>query len=341
MQENKNLMSSFVGPDYSDFQSEKELIFKRGINVSHECSLLSKVFGLCLLLIPLIKTIFNAKNSINFEWPLFFVGLIFFVLGLFLSRSKVFQNLFSIKSKAFTEYRSIVLHVVFFLTIFIVIFIRSTAVNIETYKGYFFGEGGILEWSQVLVLLFSIRFGILIIKDLFLKRLLFNYRMIYIFITSFLLIIFLEEIAWGQVIFSWKTPEVLSRLNAQGEMTLHNIDFFQNILDISFFYISLSIFIFVVATSLLATPLQKRLKFEPKYLLKLFLPPIYSWPLFFSTLFISFLVAKPLFASLIINRDQEWAELFLYAGILITLLRTYILLDKPTNRLNKIMPYID
>ena len=31
----------------------------------------------------------------------------------------------------------------------------------------------------------------------------------------------LEELAWGQVIFSWKTPESLLKLNAQGEMTLH------------------------------------------------------------------------------------------------------------------------
>lgn len=33
-----------------------------------------------------------------------------------------------------------------------------------------------------------------------------------------------EEIAWGQRIFGWATPESLEAINKQGETTLHNID---------------------------------------------------------------------------------------------------------------------
>ena len=37
------------------------------------------------------------------------------------------------------------------------------------------------------------------------------------------LLLFLEEISWGQRIFDWDTPEEISTLNAQQETNLHNM----------------------------------------------------------------------------------------------------------------------
>ena len=38
-----------------------------------------------------------------------------------------------------------------------------------------------------------------------------------------MLVCFGEELSWGQRIFGWQTPPTLSRLNAQNEINLHNI----------------------------------------------------------------------------------------------------------------------
>ena len=41
--------------------------------------------------------------------------------------------------------------------------------------------------------------------------------------ASILFVAFMEELAWGQMMFGWDTPENFRSLNAQGETTLHNI----------------------------------------------------------------------------------------------------------------------
>ena len=53
---------------------------------------------------------------------------------------------------------------------------------------------------------------------------------VYGFYTIFsisLIVIALEEIAWGQWLFGFKTPETLKLINRQGETTLHNIGWLQ------------------------------------------------------------------------------------------------------------------
>ncbi|AHF63311.1 putative pectate lyase [Synechococcus sp. WH 8109] len=43
-----------------------------------------------------------------------------------------------------------------------------------------------------------------------------------------MLLVGLEEIAWGQILFGWTTPEKIAAVNAQNQITLHNLEFFQN-----------------------------------------------------------------------------------------------------------------
>ncbi len=50
---------------------------------------------------------------------------------------------------------------------------------------------------------------------------------IWIFLLAFsmgLFLVAMEEIAWGQQFFHFDTPEIIKPLNAQGELTLHNLN---------------------------------------------------------------------------------------------------------------------
>lgn len=48
------------------------------------------------------------------------------------------------------------------------------------------------------------------------------YGALYLFLSLFLLVVFLEEISWGQRIFSYASPEYFERANRQGETNIHN-----------------------------------------------------------------------------------------------------------------------
>ena len=55
-----------------------------------------------------------------------------------------------------------------------------------------------------------------------------SYIWIFFALFSFgLFIVAMEEIAWGQQFFNFKTPDSIKALNAQGELTIHNIHIFQ------------------------------------------------------------------------------------------------------------------
>jgi len=55
-------------------------------------------------------------------------------------------------------------------------------------------------------------------------------------------------------------------------------------------------------------------------------PAVYSWPLFMAVSALAFCIATRTFSYVILNRDQEWGELVLYASLLLSLLRTRVLL---------------
>ncbi len=46
----------------------------------------------------------------------------------------------------------------------------------------------------------------------------------YLIFSIFLILIAMEEIAWGQWFFNFDTPEEWAKINVQGETTLHNIE---------------------------------------------------------------------------------------------------------------------
>lgn len=52
----------------------------------------------------------------------------------------------------------------------------------------------------------------------------------FFYLLFFLLFLFgaMEEISWGQRVFSYPTPEILRKINVQNEFTFHNIEFFNS-----------------------------------------------------------------------------------------------------------------
>lgn len=74
-----------------------------------------------------------------------------------------------------------------------------------------------------------------------------------------------EEIAWGQRLFGFGTPERLAEINEQGEVTVHNIDTAQQLF---------SRFVLVAGLYGAATPWLLRLRGRPAGPAALFVPPL-------------------------------------------------------------------
>jgi len=305
---------------------EEAIVYLRGPRVQMVLAHIIKIFGFLILLVGLIKSSFNGGPIILSEWKLLLGAGFIYGGGHFLGRSTFLKNLLSIKSAAFSRHRS---KLILRLLIFSMVCIASLKIltaDISIYKHHIFGEGNILEYSQALLLIFSTLLSYKIWKALLIKPEHMKLSSIYILIAGLLLILTLEELAWGQVIFNWQTPESLININAQRETTLHNINFFQNILDFTFFYIVTLIFLLSALGPYVLSNLEKRRVLLKKLALRNFLPPRYSLSFFGGVTIVSFFVATELLPTIIINRDQEWGELLLYLGFFLTLLRTYILL---------------
>lgn len=100
-------------------------------------------------------------------------------------------------------------------------------------------EDGLIEYSQVVVLAIIIYF---LLKESLHDFSISNKKRALFFLSlSFaFLFIFMEEISWGQRIFSWETNYLLEEVNVQKETNLHNIGLFNQLQYV--FYIGISLF---------------------------------------------------------------------------------------------------
>ena len=88
-------------------------------------------------------------------------------------------------------------------------------------------ENNSIEMLTFIFLLVASIIGLKLASDSYLKK---TKTYVWIFITLFSILLFIvamEEISWGQQLFKFKTPEAIAPLNAQGELTLHNINSLQ------------------------------------------------------------------------------------------------------------------
>ena len=105
------------------------------------------------------------------------------------------------------------------LIVCLVIVITKLVTGGSDFYENFLGENSVVEWLTALFLLLSAYLALvtgLSQGSPYTKWLLLSF-------ASIFFVAFMEELAWGQMMFGWETPENFRSLNAQGETTLHNI----------------------------------------------------------------------------------------------------------------------
>ena len=72
------------------------------------------------------------------------------------------------------------------------------------------------------------------------------HALVYAMIALAMLFVGFEEIAWGQILYGWKTPENIAAMNAQNQITLHNLEYFQYYLDLNLFLVSVAAIVLIL-----------------------------------------------------------------------------------------------
>ena len=101
----------------------------------------------------------------------------------------------------------------------VIIIIKLVTGGSDFYEN-FLGENSVVEWLTALFLLLTayLAFVTGLSKGS-------PYRKwTLLAFASIFFVAFMEELAWGQMMFGWETPENFRSINAQGETTLHNIN---------------------------------------------------------------------------------------------------------------------
>lgn len=137
------------------------------------------------------------------------------------------------------------------------------------------------------------------------------------------LVVALEEMSWGQMVFNWPTPELIQQHNAQNETSLHNLHIVQDKLWSG----TALVFAAVLGLALLRLLLERCGRLRPNGLLADLLPGAELLPclLFAVAIYIPVAIEKGgLNLPLLITRDQEVAELAFGLACLIYACRLYL-----------------
>lgn len=267
----------------------------------------------------------GGETTVDPGW--FLLALVLACLTLWGRSSQWLTRLLADADSTAHHARAVVVWLLAAAVILLVAALKISSADMDAYKRLVFGEGGLVEWSQVLVLIAACRVSWLIGDDL--RRQLPHPAPCLLArgFTVLLGFLLLEELAWGQVIFGWQTPESIRSINAQQETTLHNIGWFQDRLDLFTFLATVAFLAMVVLVPWICRKALRRSSSpQRRALLQALMPAQYSWPLFLLVAALAYCVATESLSHFVHNRDQEWGELVLYASGLLLLLRTRVLL---------------
>ena len=302
------------------------VIYTRGRALKTAIAGLFVVLALASLLTVLVQLVIAVSGGSPLDPGWGVVAGVSTGLAVWATRSQVLLKLLSVADPLAHQGRARAVWVLLALVLLLVVGLKTGSADRDAYKNLVFGEGGLVEWSQVLVLMLATRAAWLIGSDL-------NERLeerrpghLFQFGAACLALVLMEELAWGQVIFSWRTPPLLNEINAQNETTLHNIGWFQDRLDVGTFLATLGVLAVVVLAPRWMRALTKNCSEPMAAVTRSLTPAVYSWPLFLAVSALAFCIATRTFSDVILNRDQEWGELVLYASIYLLLLRTRVLL---------------
>ncbi len=171
----------------------------------------SRIFGISLFLAGLLKTLYYLPNFAISDLAMSGFGLLVATL---LSR-KSFAGFMHRLSTPKGENLLLLISLIVSFSIFAI----KLATGGSDFYENFLGENSVVEWLTALFLLLSAYVALvagLSKESPFPKWLLLAF-------ASIFFIGFMEELAWGQMMFGWDTPDSFRPLNQQGETTLHNI----------------------------------------------------------------------------------------------------------------------
>ena len=302
------------------------MIYTRGCALKTALARFFWVIAVASLLTMAVQLVLFASGGSGPDLGWGVLAVVSMGLGVWATRSKGLLRLLSVADPLAHQGRTRAVWGLLVLLLLVVVGLKTGAPDRDAYKHLVFGEGGLVEWSQVFVLVLATRAAWLIGSDL-------NARLqerrpgrLFRFGAACLALVLMEELAWGQVIFSWRTPPLLNEINAQNETTLHNLSWFQDRLDMGTFLASLGMLAVVVLAPRWMQAFTKNCSQPMAAVIRALTPATYSWPLFLSVSALAFCIATRTFSDLILNRDQEWGELMLYGSVLFLLLRTRVLL---------------
>ena len=279
--------------------------YSRGVHLTHwlvivlgSASVLAALIGL----IQLVSVWVGIKADADLGW--FFLGLALAILTVCGHSSSWLKRLLSDADSSAHRARRSVVWVLVSAVILLITGLKIGSIDTDAYKSLVFGEGGLVEWGQVIILSLACRVAWLIGADL---RAQFQNPFPQLLARGFAVtlgILVMEELAWGQVIFGWETPESIRSINAQQETTLHNIGWFQDRLDFFAFLATLTLLLIVVLVPWISKRALHRLSSQRQSLIEALLPASYTWPLFLSVVGLAYCVATRSFSEVIVNRSN-------------------------------------
>ncbi len=171
----------------------------------------SSIFGIALILGGLGKILYDVPDFAVSDLAMSAFGLL--VVTVFSRKS--FAGLMHRLSTPSGER---LLFLISLIVCFTIVITKLVTGGSDFYEN-FLGENSVVEWLTALFLLLSAYLSLLtgLSKGSpYTKWLLLAF-------ASIFFVAFMEELAWGQMMFGWETPEDFRSLNEQGETTLHNI----------------------------------------------------------------------------------------------------------------------
>lgn len=171
----------------------------------------SSIFGIALILGGLGKILYDVPDFAVSDLAMSAFGLL--VVTVFSKKSFA-----ALMHRLSTPSGERLLFLISLIVCFTVVITKLVTGGSDFYEN-FLGENSVVEWLTALFLLLSAYLSLvtgLSKGSPYTKWLLLAF-------ASIFFVAFMEELAWGQMMFGWETPEDFRSLNAQGETTLHNI----------------------------------------------------------------------------------------------------------------------
>ncbi len=288
------------------------------------------IFGIALVLTGIARflNIYGSPLSAP-QIAQSLLGLLLFMVGFFRKVTSLLKTYQRTHANNFKRALGVLPFICF--SIFVVY-----RVQLEDLKGYkrLVEEGSLVEWLTFLFLLFAaLLFFIIGTKEL--NKLVAKF----VLATSGLVFVLsMEEISWGQMIFNWRSPDFLAKLNSQQETNIHNFILISgepNTLIIALVLLSLSIF------CVLRWYLVSNYKIKANTLADLIFPPLFLIGYFSLGAFVYLgliLQMKGIEVPILIPSDQELVECFFGLGVLIHSCRLYINWGHDLNPTERITP---